>query len=51
VLTDWVERKIEPAKSLVVRAGDKSLPLCSYPEYPKYVSGPAEQASSYTCSM
>jgi tannase/feruloyl esterase len=50
VLTDWVERKIEPGKSLVIRAGEKSLPLCSYPEYPKHVSGPAEQASSYTCS-
>ncbi len=50
VLTDWVERKIVPAKSLVVRAGDKSLPLCSYPTYPRYVSGPPEQAASYICS-
>lgn len=51
VLTDWVERKIVPAKSLVVRAGDKSLPLCSYPAYPKYISGPVEQVASYVCSM
>lgn len=50
VLTDWVERGVAPAKSLVVRAGEKSLPLCSYPTYPKYVSGPVEQASSYVCS-
>jgi feruloyl esterase len=51
VLTDWVERSAAPAKSLVVRAGEKSLPLCSYPAYPKYASGPVEQASSYVCSM
>jgi feruloyl esterase len=50
VLTDWVERGSAPAKSLVVRAGDRSLPLCSYPGYPKYVSGPVEQASSYVCA-
>jgi len=50
VLTDWVERGAAPAKSLVVRAGEKSLPLCSYPAYPKYVSGPVEQAASYVCS-
>ena len=49
VLTDWVERGVAP-KSLVVRAGEKSLPLCSYPTYPKYVSGPAAEASSYVCS-
>ena len=50
VLTDWVERKIVPPKSLVVRAGEKSLPLCSYPMYPRYVSGPPEQSASYVCS-
>ena len=51
VLTDWVERGIAPARSLVVRAGERSLPLCSYPAYPKYVSGPPEQATSYACAM
>jgi feruloyl esterase len=50
VLTDWVERKLAPPKSLVVRAGEKSLPLCSYPSYPRYVSGPVTEASSYTCA-
>jgi hypothetical protein len=50
VLVDWVERGVVPAKSLVVRAGDRSLPLCSYPAYPKYVFGPIELAASYVCA-
>ena len=43
----WVEQNQAPAKTLVVTAGGRSLPLCSYPNYPKYVSGPPESASSY----
>jgi hypothetical protein len=50
VLTDWVEKKITPAKFLTVTAGEKSLPLCSYPTYPKYVSGPSGASSSYVCA-
>jgi len=45
--TAWVERKEAPGKTIVVTAGDRSLPMCSYPDYPKYVSGPPESASSY----
>ena len=29
---------------------EKSLPLCSYPTYPKYANGPANNASSYNCT-
>ena len=47
VLMAWVERNQAPAKTLVVTSGGRSLPLCSYPNYPKYVGGPAESASSY----
>ena len=43
----WVEQNQAPSKTLVVTAGGRSLPLCSYPNYPKYVSGPPESASSY----
>jgi hypothetical protein len=43
----WVEQNQVPAKTLVVRSGARSLPLCSYPNYPKYVSGPPESAESY----
>jgi len=50
VLIDWVERKNAPGKSLTVGAGDKSLPLCSYPAYPKYLEGPTNSASSYVCT-
>ncbi|HEY7500581.1 MAG TPA: tannase/feruloyl esterase family alpha/beta hydrolase [Vicinamibacterales bacterium] len=49
LLTDWVERKIAPGASVVVTAGDRSLPLCSYPSYPHYVSGPTSAAPSYEC--
>jgi pimeloyl-ACP methyl ester carboxylesterase len=47
VLMAWVEKNQAPAKTLVVTSGDRSLPLCSYPDYPRYVGGPVESASSY----
>jgi feruloyl esterase len=50
LLADWVERKKAPGMSVVVTAAERTLPLCSYPEYPKYVSGPPAAAASYTCS-
>ena len=49
MLMDWVERGVAPGKSVVVTAGEKSLPLCSYPEYPHYVEGPVADAKSYQC--
>jgi hypothetical protein len=49
LLFDWVEKSIAPALSVVVNAGDRSLPLCSYPTYPKYISGPVGNATSYRC--
>jgi feruloyl esterase len=50
VLIDWVEKKVVPGMSLTVTAGDKSLPLCSYPAFPKYTAGPTSSASSYVCA-
>lgn len=50
VLLDWVERGVVPDKSLTVRAGDRTKPLCSYPTYPRYTAGPPEAANSYTCA-
>lgn len=50
MLTEWVEKGIAPGKSVKVTGGEKSLPMCSYPEYPKYTNGPASAAESYTCS-
>jgi len=50
LLADWVEKGTEPGKSIKVTAGDRSLPMCSYPEYPKYIKGPANTAESWQCS-
>ena len=50
LLMDWVERRIVPSRSPVVISGDRTLPLCSYPSYPRYVSGPVNSAGSYTCA-
>jgi tannase/feruloyl esterase len=58
VLVDWVEKgqapgdlevleqKVEPPAFTTVRA----LPLCQWPAWPHYKSGPAHLASSFTCA-
>ena len=51
----WVEKDQAPAKTLIInpqgRMGIKQegagYLLCSYPNYSKYISGPADQVSSY----
>ncbi len=50
VLIDWVEKNVAPARALTVTADRASLPLCSYPAYPRYVTGPPGAAASYTCA-
>jgi feruloyl esterase len=50
-LVNWVEHDVAPETPPIVSAGDKSLPLCSYPMYPVYVGGPAGLASSYRCAQ
>ncbi len=47
LLEAWVERGEAPANTLVVGASGRSLPLCSYPNYPKYIGGPPASAESY----
>ena len=51
LLVAWVEDHQAPAMSLTVTAGDRTMPLCSYPAYPKYVSGAPTAAGSYTCAQ
>jgi hypothetical protein len=51
LLTEWVEKGVAPKMSETVTGGEKSLPLCSYPSYPKFNSGPATASSSYSCSQ
>jgi hypothetical protein len=50
LLFEWVENNRAPAMSVTVSAGDRSLPLCSYPSYPRYRAGDAAVSSSYDCA-
>jgi len=51
LMVDWVENGKAPGKTITVSAGDRSMPMCSYPEFPKYTGGPAEAAGSYVCAV
>jgi feruloyl esterase len=50
LLREWVENGKAPDKSQVVTGTAGSRPMCSYPEYPRYVSGAADAAGSYVCA-
>ena len=50
MLLDWVEKGAAPPKSATVTGNAGTLPLCSYPAYPKYAAGPVTNAGSYTCA-
>jgi len=58
MIVAWVEDGNAPAKTIVVspegRIGvnteGKGYLLCTYPNYPKYIGGPKDQASSYISS-
>ena len=50
LLMDWVEKITARPKQVTVSSDARSLPLCSYPEFPKYVKGPATDAASYSCA-
>lgn len=55
LLISWVEQKQAPARTLVVDemgrisqdTNVKGYLLCSYPNYPRYVKGPADMVTSY----
>jgi hypothetical protein len=53
MMVDWVENGIAPPMHAAVTTGTRSLPLCSYPAYPRYKGGglPTDQASSYDCAQ
>ena len=51
LLFDWVEKGAAPGMSVTLTAGEKSLPLCSYPAYPKYQTGSPAAAASYVCTQ
>ena len=50
LLINWVENGVAPEMSVTVTAGDRSLPLCSYPSYPRFRAGAPGAASSYECA-
>ncbi len=49
-MVDWVESNSAPSKNPTVTAGAKSLPMCSFPQFPRYVSGDVALAASYVCA-
>ena len=50
-LVDWVERGLAPGAAITLTgAGGSTLPMCSYPQFPKYVGGDPSRAASYRCS-
>jgi len=50
LLQNWVENGVAPGKTERVTGPAGSLPLCSYPEYPRYRSGSPTDAASYACA-
>jgi feruloyl esterase len=50
MLLEWVEKGTAPPKSATATGNAGTLPLCSYPTYPKYNAGPSTSAASYTCA-
>jgi pimeloyl-ACP methyl ester carboxylesterase len=50
LLREWVENGKAPGKSELVTGPSGSRPMCSYPEYPRYVGGSADVADSYECA-
>ncbi len=50
LLRDWVEHGRAPGLSEAVTGASGSLPMCSYPDYPRYSGGDPEVAQSYTCA-
>jgi feruloyl esterase len=51
MLQNWVEKGIAPARSQVLTGPSGSLPVCSYPEYPRYLGGDASTADAYACTL
>ena len=52
MIVRWAELSRAPDLEPVVTNGARSLPMCGYPKYPRYLGGglPATAASSYECA-
>jgi feruloyl esterase len=53
MIVNWVENGVAAPFEPVVTNGARSLPMCRYPSYPRYLGNalPVTQASSYECAM
>jgi pimeloyl-ACP methyl ester carboxylesterase len=53
MMVDWVEKGIAPPTHATLSGASRSLPLCSYPAYPRYKGGglATNVASSYDCAQ
>lgn len=51
MIVDWVETGVAPPMAPIVTGGGRAVPLCSYPQYPRYLGNdlPTTDASSYSC--
>ncbi|MFG5407191.1 tannase/feruloyl esterase family alpha/beta hydrolase [Piscinibacter sakaiensis] len=51
LIIDWVEKNVAPPMSPTLSGGGRTMPLCSYPQYPRYKGNglPTTQAESYEC--
>jgi hypothetical protein len=49
-LVDWVERGAAPGTAPTLTGSGRTMPLCSYPSFPKYAGGSVKEASSYRCT-
>jgi feruloyl esterase len=56
ILDNWVENHVPPpampiayGKPIVNGVPTRTRPLCAWPTWPKYVSGDANVAASFTC--
>lgn len=53
-IVDWVEAGIAPSQltytASTAAQGVRTLPVCPYPQYPRYVSGDTSLSTSYTCT-
>ena len=52
MIIDWVEKNVAPPMAPVVSGGGRTMPLCSYPLYPRYRGNglPTAEAASYECT-
>jgi pimeloyl-ACP methyl ester carboxylesterase len=50
LLVDWVENGAAPPTTVTLTGAGRTMPLCSYPLFPKYTGGLATESGSYSCA-